>query len=627
MGERRRVVPREVRTSLLMMGAVLIALGCGADLEAPGAGSLAITTTTSGAEPDTDGYLVAVDSGAPTAVGSNATLQRGGVEAGTHTVRLGGVADGCTVEGANPRTVEVVAETTVPVAFVITCAPGTGTIRVRVATSGSPVDPDGYVVQLDGGDPGLPVGTDGEVTFAAVAAGAHAIALTAVAPNCSVDGEASRSVTVTAGETADLSFAVTCAQPAASVHLTTTTTGSSVDPDGYLVSVDDGVSQVIGTNASLDLEGLGPGTHTLTLSGIAGNCHLDGANPRTVEVTAGSTNVAFDLTCLGADALIAFTSNAFGLLAVVVVNPDGSGLRNLTPDGEFESSPVWSPDGARLLFLRDGDLYVMNADGTGRISVADGLEISEHRWSPDGRMIAFVDVREEGGEFVNDLWVMQADGAGKVRVAEHAFNVSWSRDGRLAYTSVGDFSDVHLRIVHADGSSDARLTTRAAFQPAWSPDGARIAFVTLGEKDIYLINPDGSGEVNLTQGQSEDESPTWSPDGSRIAFTMGPIDQGLETEIAVMNRDGSSRATLTNHPGFDFEPAWSPDGARIVFTRSEDDGDSEIYVMNADGGSLANVTNRPDSRETTPDWNGRGAPVTFAGRQAAFYQRWLRANH
>ena len=156
---------------------------------------------------------------------------------------------------------------------------------------------------------------------------------------------------------------------------------------------------------------------------------------------------------------------------MLVVSPDGTGLRNLTPDGEFESDPIWSPDGRRILFLREGSLFLMNGDGSGRVKLADGLGISEHRWSADGRMIAYVDARLEGGDLLNDLWAIHSDGTGKIRVAENAFNFSWSPDGRLVYTSDADLADVHFRIINADGTGEARLTTTGQ---AFSPPGRRM---------------------------------------------------------------------------------------------------------------------------------------------------------
>jgi Tol biopolymer transport system component len=628
MGERTRMALHQGSLALALTIPLVAGLGCGGeDLAAPTTGILQITTTTSGPGPAAESYVIRIDDGAQTVIGANATLQREDVAPGDHAVELLGLPDNCAVEGQNPRTIAVAAGQTATLGFAITCSEVLGAIRVSVATSGGPTDPDGYVATLDGAEPGIPLGANGSVSFTGLTAGSHTVALTGVAANCGVDGGPSREVTVTAGATSDIGFVVTCAQPKGGIQVTTTTTGSPPDPDGYAVSVDGGGPVAIGANGTVALDGFALGPHTVLLSSLAANCHVDGDNPRSVDVVAGSTGVAFQVSCLGADALIAFTSNAFQLLAIFVVAPDGSGLRNLTPDGLFESDPVWSPDGRKILLVRDGDLYVMNADGTGRVGVADGEKISEHRWSHDGRLIAYVDLRQEGDEAFDDLWVMQADGTGKVKVAEQAFNFSWSPDGRLVYTSVADFGDVHLRIINADGSGDRRLTSRAAFQPAWSPDGSRIAFVTLGGKDIFLIDPDGGHEVNLTQGLSEDEEPTWSPDGSRIAFTLGPIDQSLESEIAVMNRDGGGRTVLTNHPGFDFQPAWSPDGTKIVFTRSEASGDDEIYVMNADGSAQTDVSRRPETIETTPNWNGRGGTGMVAGRQASFYQSWLRANH
>jgi Tol biopolymer transport system component len=588
----------------------------------PTSGILEIATTTTGPEPDADGYSAQVDTGPPRAIARTATLTVTDVTPGDHTIQLGEIAANCTVSGDNPQTVTVTAGDTTTVGFSVTCIPTTGKLRITAATSGPSPDPDGYAVAIDGTAGGA-LGANEAITIS-LPTGGHAVVLTGVAENCSVVEGLSRDISVTGGATTDVTFAVTCV-PTTEIQVTTITTGSAVDPDGYEVTLDGAAAQAIGSNATLALEGPALGTHNLALSGVASNCHIEGGDTRTVEVVPGSTVVTFDLTCLGADALIAFTSNSFDLLAVFTIRPDGSGLRNLTPDNEFESNPVWSPDGRRLLFTNDVDLYVMNADGSGRAKLVDGdLGIFDHHWSPDGRMIAYVDLRETQEDVIADLWVVGADGTGKIRVDARASDPSWAPDARRIVYATADDGDPRLRIINADGTGEVPLTTRAAFEPAWSPDGTQIAFVTPGGKDIFLINPDGTGEVNLTRGRGEDDGPTWSPDGSKLAFSTGTSDDEEESEIAIMGRDGSNRQILTNHRGFDFEAVWSPEGSKIVFTGSERE-DTEIYVMNADGSNQTNLTRRPNSSESTPDWNGQGQ-VMVAGRQSSFYLRWLRGH-
>ena len=139
--------------------------------------------------------------------------------------------------------------------------------------------------------------------------------------------------------------------------------------------------------------------------------------------------------------------------------------------------------------------------------------------------------------------------------------------GQLAV--VGADSRIHL--LNADGSGDTPITPGPGDDPAWSPDGTRLAFVR--DSGIYLMNADGSGVVQLTARGTE---PAWSPDGRRIAFVMGQ-------QIAIVNIDGSGFALLSAGPG-DFSPAWSTDGSRIAFVgnRDPDNIPSSIYVMNVD---------------------------------------------
>jgi Tol biopolymer transport system component len=612
---------------LLLTGVLLTSVGCGGnDLQEPSTGGIRITTITSG-EMDADGYLVSLDQEAETPMAANATLERSDLPAGSHVIRLAGMADNCNVQGENPRTISISSGETATVEFAVTCSVTTGSLQVTAATAGPSSDPDGYSIIVDGSDHGS-VGTNASATFDGVASGDHAVGLTGVAATCVVDGDNPRTVTVPAGGSVTAEFSVTCSTATGGIEVITHTTGSNLDADGYGLAVDAATPQTIDINGTLTLGGLSPGSHTLRLAGIADNCRLEGNSSRTVEVAAGSAApVTFAVSCAApapVPSLIAFTSAAAGLQAIFVVNPDGTGLRRLTSDRYGPMGPVWSPDGGKILFARDDDLYVMNPDGTGQVRLARGERFAEHpvdvagmvdyRWSPDGSLIAFVVVLRERADIFPELWVMRADGSGKLKLAENATRPTWSPDRRIAFVE-GDYGGGPLWVVNADGSGYAAPTHQSVDgdePPAWSPDGSQIAFVT-EDHDITLMSADGTGIINLTNGVSQDGAPTWSPDGRRILFTSLTFgEQGQSGDIAIMDRDGSHRVILTSDAGFDVEPSWSLDGTRIVFTRwasgapsSDDHGDAEIYVMNSDGSGQVNVSNRPETWETAPDWNGQ----------------------
>ena len=625
-------LPTRFVFTIALVFAATAAVSCGGDdiTVPPSTGTLEITTITDGTEIDVDGYAVQIDGGAGQAIAVSGELTIDEVAPGAHTVLLAELAANCTVLEADPQTVTVTAGDTATVAFAVTCRATTGGVVITTITTGPLPDADGYTISVDGTD-GRSVGANEAITLSDLVPGTHEISLGGLAENCSVAKGQSQAVVVVAGQLSQAQFDVTCVVPTGSIVVATTTTGSSPDPDGYLASISGSESQPIGVNATLRLEGLAIGSHVVELSGHASNCRIDGENPRIVELVPGTVTVTFTVACLGGDALIAFGSNAFQLQAIFTVRPDGSGLTNLTPVGGFERDPVWSPDGRKILFAKDDDLYVMQADGSGRVLVARGdAEVTGYSWSPDGRMIAFTQAGLLNDVFFEELWVMAADGSGQLRLVEDGAGPSWSPDSRtIAYEGGGQ-----IRSINPDGTGDTGLTNQryGASQPAWSPGGERIAFVTAldeppgrpADRHIFLINPDGSGALDLTRGRGDDDSPTWSPDGGKIAFLFSEGDDGNDgSEVAVMNPDGSGRTNLTRTPGFDISPRWSPDGSRIVFYRSGDE-DSEIYVMNADGSRQTNVSNRPESLESAPDWGGH-ASQTVAGRRSLAYNRWLRA--
>ena len=154
--------------------------------------------------------------------------------------------------------------------------------------------------------------------------------------------------------------------------------------------------------------------------------------------------------------------------------------------------------------------------------------------------------------------------------------------------------------MNPDGSGQMDLSNDPAtsdFDPDWSPDGTKIAWARATETsdfDIWVMNADGTNQIQLTTDPGFDGYPSWSPDGTKIAFARSS--GGDLADVYVMNADGSGETNLTNDPAADdWAPTWSPDGTRIAFTKYAG-VDTEIYAMNADGSSPTNLTNDPAQR-------------------------------
>jgi hypothetical protein len=328
MHARRR--SRALALLVIIPGALWLGCGGGADVVVgPELGTLEISTTTSGSEPDVDGYTASVDGATPVVIGTNATARHTGVPVGTHTVVLSGLAPNCTVAGGATLTVSVAANTVVPAAFTVACAPTTGTIQITIASTGSPPDPDGYQLLLDGtGSQAIAVSAT--VTLPGIAPGAHTVELGGVAQNCQIQGDQPFGLTVVAGQTVALTISVTCATPppeTGTLKVTTTTSGENPDADGYSVAVDNGTGQSIGVNATLSLASLAAGAHSVRLTGAAANCGVGGSNPRNVTVPeGGEVEVTFTVTCAATTGGLTVTITGLPTgtnAAVTVTGPNG----------------------------------------------------------------------------------------------------------------------------------------------------------------------------------------------------------------------------------------------------------------------------------------------------------------
>ena len=300
----------------------------------------------------------------------------------------------------------------------------------------------------------------------------------------------------------------------------------------------------------------------------------DGFDSRVLTSTEGDWNPAWSPD----GSRIAFDRNGAGQLGgadIWVMKADGSGLQRLTSGTSFDAHPTWSPDGKKIAFYRSGQIYAMNADGSGIIQLSsDG---DNPKWSPVEPRIAFWSARTNR----RAVYVMNADGSDQRSITHDsldASNPSWSPDGQwIAFQGSNG-----IYVARADGTSLQRIAYSGQ-TPAWSPDGKMIVYEWFG---LNVITADGAG---LTK-----RGPGFTPAWSAGAMPPAPV---TSTMIAIVDGDGQAGALKTVLPKA-LRVRLTRDGAPIagrrvnfVFTHNYPNGHSlSTNNANTDADGVAGVT-------------------------------------
>lgn len=338
------------------------------------------------------------------------------------------------------------------------------------------------------------------------------------------------------------------------VHVVTT--GADIDPDGFLLAVDNESPRAIAANGALNISEPA-GSHSLTLSGLAFNCDITAA-PLTVTVAAAAaTRVDLHVSCPSyLRNAIVFVSDQFAGGGLMAMRADGSRRERLTTDPAYYLFPAVSPDGQSIavesvLAGSNEGIFLLDRFGKTRTKLVGRSSVDgAPAWSPDGTKVAFVSASSSGNA---RIFIINSDGTGLRQL---------TIENNPQFGSTEDDS------------------------PSWSPNGQQIVFSRLGL--LYLINADGTG---IDSTGVIGRHPAWSPDGTQIAFADGAI--------YVMDRSFATRRLTAS--GGDFVPRWSADGRQLVFERTEGP-QYKLYRINSDGTGLTKLSTGAPS-DNWPTWS------------------------
>lgn len=584
-------------------------------------GTLQVDINTSGNKTDPNGYLLAIDGGEAVRTARNDTLTKSGLAAGTHQVGLSDIASNCQIQQdrPNPYDVDLKAGQTTTTHIDIVCSttnqPPTAYFAAQCQNldcqfgASDSYDSDGSIVSYDWtfGDGSKANGQGPSHSYDQP--GTYTVTLTVTDDDGAADST-SRDLQVTVPKVNSISPN----SGPAGTEVTISGSGFSADTANDVVQFTSGSAKV---NAPVK---------SATQSSLTVDVPSD-ATTGPIYVTVYNYTVKgpqFTVEQPGTLRVITSTSGTQKDSNGYTVNANGTSKSIVIQDTVMFNDIFKSSVQVELTGAASNCRIVGNNPRT--VSITAG-QTSSTTFNVDctqdlrGKIIFTSD--RTGN---SDIFVQRADGSGVKQItntSKNERNPALSPDGlHIAYSAlVGSSSQIF--IMDSDGSN-VRQITDSGFNvmPSWSPDGSKLVFSRSPNSDsppdLYTINTDGSGLLNITNTSTmREQNADWSADGSHIIYG-GSDSNG--SHIYSISPDGSGRKQLTSGNGGDNEPEWSPDGSKIAFVRSDSTGTTRVYTMNSDGSGISKLWQPAyASNEHSPSWSPDGTMVTFSKLSDNYY--------